>query len=416
MIICRIRYEIRALHGFVRFFLIFSTYHVATDARTPPLMALKIWQLSASKQRNKVRIFHLQQRYKSLLAELPSPSWDIMTAISGLNDTREHTWLATPLTCGVPCIACYDGIVLPFHYSLEEGGTRAIHDAYLNKAQKRLMPILRAVRSLLRRAESLDLVLEAELCWPALDSSISLAQCVHAIIGDEESPGNDKLVSSARLHIIDVLPSLSPKTHYHRNHAANESIEGDFNSLFIGTHASTEMHIDAVSPMSDRRAALWQLFFGKERFCGSNVYCSHYRELFPWEFAESKLKEMFYSNRIRRQGAVLVKHEGSSEIGIVYNAIRFVKADACRVDKRPAFQYSPRLFQESVEIIEHVRSYFLQCRTLQGVTFDVLRFPSEEDYFIENSTRVQIVHFGYVGIDGKPHLAVENTELRQYSS
>ncbi|KNH07634.1 NIF3 protein [Perkinsela sp. CCAP 1560/4] len=325
-------------------------------------------------------------------------------------------WLATPLTCGLPCIACYDGIILPFLSSSGNSSQEGAQDVFLEKAQKRLMSLLLDVRRLLRRGESLDLVLEAELCWPTLDSSISLAQCVHAVIGDEDSPFNTRLVNAARLHVIDVLPSLSHRAHYHRAKNALLPVERCFDSIFGNSHVSSELHVDVKSPMSERNSVLWQLFFGKEGFAGSNIYCSHYRNLKQNEFQESKLENMFYGNRILKQGAVLAKQEGSFEVGIVYNAIRFVQSNATRLDEQPAFQYSPRLFQEEATVYQEIRSYFLKCRTPQGVLFDVLSFCSNDvDHALDGFPHVQIIHFGFVGTDGKPHLAVVNTELLKQS-
>ena len=350
-------------------------------------------------------LLSFQRRNRSLLAELPLPSWDISRAVTG--SSRNSTWLATPLTCGIPCVACYDGIVLPFHYS-QEVQRCCKYDVDLHKAQKRLSPILRAVRSLLRRAESLDLVLEAELCWPTLSMKTSLAQCIHAVISDDDSSANEKILNATKLHILDVLPSLSPKTLFHRQKTGGNSIDGCFAGLFCPTHSSSELFADAQSPMSERRSVLWQLFFGREYFSSSAVYCSHYRKVRSVELTEGGLAELFYSNRVRRRNAFALKHE-ENDAHAVYNAIRIVEAATSRVDCRPSLQYSPRVFLEDVEITEKIRSYFLKCRNAHGLLFDVVHYPSEE-HSSESvpGDKLQIVHFGHGGVDGKPLLAIEN--------
>ena len=288
-------------------------------------------------------------------------SWNYRTVLA--RSTEKNKWMAIPITCGVPCIVSYNKILFPF-LEPDESAT--------SKFVSRLDSVFVPLRALLNRSGTPDLVLEAELYWPTLDSKITLPQCIKTLFVTQLDDFSRKILHKACLNLIDALPTASK------------------------VHKKNHTNITSATSIESRSRVLWYLMFGKRRF--ENIYCGHYHHA---SFHENS---SILFNKLTR-GIVGPKQS----VGIIFNALRFVKLPSTFIPKRPLFQYSPRLIHEVSTITSFLSPYHVKCCTEQGVNFDVLRLRTGGDEPTIGE-KLSVLHFGYCGIDGSPYQAMENYE------
>ena len=288
------------------------------------------------------------------------PTWDYLTL-----DTpwiRKNKWMTIPLTCGIPCVISYQEIKFPFPSPYSRITPRQKHP---------LSMLFEPFRALLNRSEVPHLKIEAELCWTALDSTFSLAQCTHALFSETPNHTTEHILRNMRLHLLDILPS--------------------------SLHHRCPIHVSCSTPIEDRAKGLWWLLFGKKRF--ENIYCAQYTST----ILNEEVASLFHRNTRGIPGP-----HGST--GVVFNAARFVAARSTFTSDRPVFQFSPRLVQESVQVTKNDTPYLVKCQTQHGTHFDLLRVHNHEGNLV-SGVSVPVLHFGYCGFDGRPHQAISNYEL-----